>query len=666
MSRRNVLRSAAAVTGVAAVTPVIPSLAESAVAVPSGAAGTTLGGTFVRGTPNAKGYAKIVRQDGEPHVVRSDLGITPAPGREACRTPLLAFVQFSDVHVVDHQSPARVEWLDRFEDPNDLGLVPGLLSSSYRPQELLTAQVADAMVRAVNDIKRGPVTHLPLAFMIETGDNSDNCQRNEIRWNIDVLDGKEGLRPDSGSYLRYEGVADSNLVYYDTHYWHPEGTPLGKKADILREKYGFPVVKGLLAAARRPFDAEGLDIPWYTCFGNHDGLLQGNFPAKTTQLGILATGGLKVMSTPAGLSQSDVLNALTDQDLDSILNNLLISPLARLVTPDPARKPLSRTQVVQEHFNTTGLPVGHGFTPENQQDGTAYYYFDDGSFRFVVMDSVNPNGYADGSLDEAQFAWLKATIETATDKTVIVFSHHTSDTMSNPLVLTGLDPSPRVLGPAVTSYLLSQARVIAWVNGHTHRNQITPHVREDGTGGFWEINTASHIDFPQQARLIEVVDNQDDTMSIFTTIIDHAGPADYAGDLSNTLSLAALSRELSANDPQSNLGSLAGTEAARNTELLLATPPELRGGVCAPVVTERTEPAAARTATVAGAAAVLAGSAAAAGALAPKADSSEGLLPNTGSTVEPELVATGLGAVLVGDVARRRGLRRGQDSTAAS
>jgi metallophosphoesterase (TIGR03767 family) len=515
--------------------------------------------------------------------VRTDLGATAAPGREDCRTPLLAFAQFSDVHVVDHQSPARVEWLDRFEDPNDLGLVPGLLSSSYRPQEILSAQVMDAMVRAVNAIARGPVTELPLAFMIETGDNSDNCQYNEVRWNIDILDGKAGIRPDSGYPSRYDGVMDNNALYYDTHYWHPEGTPLGKKADILRDKHGFPVVKGLLAAAVRPFDAEGLDIPWYTCFGNHDGLVQGNFPAKTTQLGLLATGNLKVMSSPAGLSQSDVLNALTDQDLDSILDNLLASPLARIVPADKSRRVVSRAQVVQEHFNTTSTPVGHGFTTENRADGTAYYFFDQGVFRFIVMDSVNPNGYADGSLDKAQFGWLQETVSAAAGKAVMVFSHHTSDTMGNPLVLTGGDLSPRVLGPEVTDYLLSQPRVIAWVNGHTHRNQIIAHARPDGSGGFWEINTASHIDFPQQARLIEVVDNADDTLSIFTTVIDHAGPADSAGDLSSTVSLAALSRELAANDPQSDLAELAGTELARNTELLLVTPPELRGRLCAPV-----------------------------------------------------------------------------------
>jgi metallophosphoesterase (TIGR03767 family) len=552
-----------------------------------------------------------------------------------------------------------VEWLDRFEDPNGLGVNPGLVAASYRPQEMLTAQVMDAMVRAVNDIATGPVTELPLAFMIETGDNSDNCQFNEVRWNIDILDGKAGVRPDSGAYSRYDGVMDKNALYYDTHYWHPGGTPVGKKDDIYRAQHGYPRIDNLLDAARAPFDAEGLTMPWYTCFGNHDGLIQGNFPANTTQLGALATGNLKVMSTPLGLSQSDVLNAVTQQNLDSILNNLLLSPLARIVPRDPARKNISRAQIIAEHFNTTGTPVGHGYTAANRQDGTAYYFFDQGSFRFVVMDSVNPNGYADGSLDDAQFDWLKGTIAAAAGKAVIVFSHHTSDTMGNPLVLTGLDPSPRVLGAAVTSFLLSQPRVIAWVNGHTHRNQIKPHVRADGSGGFWEINTASHIDFPQQARLIEVVDNADDTLSIFTTIIDHAGPADYAGDLSNTVSLAGLSRELAVNDPQSDIPSLTGTALARNTELLLATPPELRGLTCAPVTAAEPQASGTRSATIAGATAVLAGAAVTSAApAAPTSGHHVGDLPNTGSTVSPELVATGMGSVLVGDVLRRKGRSR--------
>ncbi len=449
---------------------------------------------------------------------------------------------------------------------------------------MLTAQVAEAMVRAVNAIAGGPVTGLPLAFTIETGDNSDNCQKNEIRWNIDILDGGKTVRPDSGNLNRYDGVMDANALYYDTHYWHPEwhaARQEGRQAPRPARLPGRHQRSSTPRAARSPRPA--CTSPWYTCFGNHDGLIQGNFPAKTTQLGLLATGNLKVISSPAGLSQSDVINAVSEQKLDGILNNLLLSPLARLVTKDANRRPLSRAQIIAEHFNTTKAPVGHGYTAENRATGTAYYYFDQGSFRFVVMDSVNPNGYADGSLDQAQFTWLQETVASATGRAVVVFSHHTSDTMGNPLVLTGLDPSTRVLGPAVTSYLLSQERVIAWVNGHTHRNQITAHKRADGTGGFWEINTASHIDFPQQARLIEVVDNRDNTMSIFTTIVDHAAPATFNSLLPDPLALASFSRELASNDPQSNLSSLTGTVAARNTELLLATPTELRGGGCTAV-----------------------------------------------------------------------------------
>lgn len=580
MSRRNVLRGAAILGGTAAATPLMMSLSESAVA--AGAASTTLARTLGPGTPDAKGYSKVVEGPGEPHVVRTGLGADAAPGRESCRTPLLAFVQFSDIHIIDHQSPGRVEWLDRFEDPNSLGLNTGLLSSSYRPQEILSAQISDAMVKAINEVGTGPVSGLPLSFMIETGDNSDNCQKNEIRWNIDVLDGKV-VRPDSGNLNKYEGVMDNNTLYYDTHYWHPEGTPGAKRDDKLRENHGFPVVPGLLAAARRPFDAEGLSIPWYTVFGNHDGLVQGNFPNSTTQLDLLSRGAVKVITVPPGVTQTDVLEAVEKQDLGLFLSSINLLPGARLVTPDPARRNLSRKQVIEEYFNTTSSPAGHGYTAANRTNGTAYYYFDEGSFRHIAMDTVNPNGYADGSLDQAQFAWLKATIASAVGKAVIVYSHHTSTTMSNPLVLTGLDPSLRVLGPAVTSYLLTQPRVIAWVNGHTHVNEITPHARADGSGGFWEINTAAHIDYPQQARLIEIVDNKDDSLSIFTTIVDHGGAVDYAGDLSDTVALAGLAREISLNDPQNDAEGHRGTPESRNAELLLPTPPELRGALCAPV-----------------------------------------------------------------------------------
>jgi hypothetical protein len=99
---------------------------------------------------------------------------------------------------------------------------------------------------------------------------------------------------------------------------------------------------------------------------------------------------------------------------------------------------------------------------------------------------------------------------------------------------------------------------------------VTPHARPDG-GGLWEITTASHIDWPQQARLIEVADNADGTLSIFATMVDHTGPASYGGNVSNPTQLASLARELAANDWHDH-SSGAGTPDDRNVELLVANP----------------------------------------------------------------------------------------------
>jgi hypothetical protein len=111
---------------------------------------------------------------------------------------------------------------------------------------------------------------------------------------------------------------------------------------------------------------------------------------------------------------------------------------------------------------------------------------------------------------------------TGQDKLIAIFSHHTVATMTNVI---GVN---RVLGQAVATLLLQFPNVLVWVNGHTHRNTVTPHSRPSGVavgGGSWEVNTAAHIDWPQQARVVEIVSNGDGTLSIFGTIIDHAARA---------------------------------------------------------------------------------------------------------------------------------------------
>ncbi|GAA3063890.1 hypothetical protein GCM10020000_54240 [Streptomyces olivoverticillatus] len=117
-------------------------------------------------------------------------------------------------------------------------------------------------------------------------------------------------------------------------------------------------------------------------------------------------------------------------------------------------------------------------------------------------------------------------------------------------------------GDEVIALLQRHNNVLAWINGHSHRNRIRPR------GTFWEIATASHIDYPQLARVIEITDNHDGTISLFTTLVESAAPyrTDFH-DLSQT-GLASLYRELAFNSPGSDT-TLSGTETDRNTELLL-------------------------------------------------------------------------------------------------
>lgn len=513
------------------------------------------------------GYRRLTAGPGWPMVVRTDL-VEADPTRDERREAVSAFTQFTDLHIVDAQSPVRFEYLHP------------LLAGAFRPQEALGAVATTRLVRRVNELAGAPVTGRPLDFMITTGDSTDNHEHVELDWYFGLLNGGR-VAQNTGADDRYEGVQDSG----DPLYWHPDGQLQDQFSAI-----GFPVLPGLLDDATREFDSPGLRIPWYATFGNHDNSILGTLPSTwVPNLAEHYTGSRKIIGRDetdsrriAGMLQDPQHRREAPRVLDTR------DGIVGDVTPDQRRAPYGTQDFIRAHVdpaNTGPGPVGHGFGPDEVEADAAYY-----TFRIapgvtgIGLDSTNTAGFAEGSLGLEQFQWLERTLtagssrhfdefgheqrHAASDELFVLFSHHTSTTM-NALLPDDRRPGElRKPGGAVVELLHRFPNVLAWVNGHSHRNEIRAHRVDEPERGFWEINTASHVDFPQLARVIELADNGDGTLSLFTTLIESDSP--YSADYSDRspAGLGALYRELSFNDPNADLTQL-GEAADRNAELLI-------------------------------------------------------------------------------------------------
>ena len=497
---------------------------------------TTLAETLAAGPEGDLGYRPVITGPGERHAVRTELA-KPADGRERRRTTLVNFVHLTDQHIIDIESPSRVEFLDRYNDGQCAGMP---FSAAYRAHDAASARITDAMLKRLRAIKYSPVTGRPIQAMISTGDNTDNQQFNELSLFIGLMDGVK-VTPKSGDPKVYEGVQASG----DLNYWHPDGAV----ADIYKTKFGFPAAPGFIEKSLEPFGAVGTGVPWYTCYGNHDGLAQGNAPANPgfNRIGI---GGTKVVGAPSGANPCS-----------EFAGPAATGP-SRAITADENRRYVSRAEWIQAHLESPGLPKGHGLTRSNLDETTLYYTTDVGKTRWIVLDTVNPGGYSDGSIGDRQLGWLRERLDEAQKqrKLVMIFSHHGPRSLENPAQNPDpLNPDstdlPRHQVDTILEAVNAYSCVIAWVNGHSHSNVVVPR------GTWWDIGTAAHIDWPPQSRMVEVVDNRDGTLSIIATIVDHEDN-----------SIVSKARELMANDPHAGFAHGTGEETDRNVELVLPHP----------------------------------------------------------------------------------------------
>lgn len=530
--------------------------------------GTTLESTVVVVGTDPSGYVRLGEGPGWPTVVRTELAEAQA-GREDRRVALATIGHLTDIHLVDCQSPARVEFTDRFGPP---------FESAFRAQETMSAQVAAAMLEALERLAGAPITGRRLDCIVSTGDSIDNQQHNELRWFLTLLDGGTVV-PDSGLLGTYEGVQDAVAGSYDAHYWHPDPPPQGKATDAYKLA-GFPELPGLLDDVLVPFEVPGVAAPWYSTYGNHDGLVQGNVNGVTLgvrQFDPLLTGSVKPVNFAAVPSLAELQGFVADPGALLGLAGQVGVPV-RNVTADPERRAVSATEWVDAYLASPTGP--HGFTEAHRTATNLDYTFTVApGVLGVSLDTCNHGGYADGSVGQSQLAWLDAQLAAvAGQQLVVLFSHHNLGTIENVVPDPANPTDPRMGRDALLAVLRRHPHLVAWVNGHTHVNRVTPVPDPTGaTGGFWEVTTAAHIDYPEQSRVVEVVDNADGTLSIFATVLEHAAPAAVDPDDRSVLGLASLSRELSANDPQTDRVGKLGTPVDLNVELLLRAPFDLRG-----------------------------------------------------------------------------------------
>lgn len=489
------------------------------------------------------GYGNWMYGEGLAYEKRLDLmpaGYSPQSATNSAR--LVHFFTMSDIHIADKETPAQAIFFG----------YKGGNPSAYSPTALLTTQTLDAAIQTMNALHKKK----PLDFGIALGDAINNNQYNELRWYIDVMDGKT-INPDSGA-------KDD-----------PVPGPLNDYQDI--------------------YKAAGLDpaIPWYQTLGNHDQFWLGSAVPddyiKKTLTGTEILNQGDIFSDPLGLDSRGFYMGSTD-GRTKYGDVIGVGPVSEFNEPptvpaaDPNRRALSRSEWMGEFFNSSSLPRGHGFNSTDVVEGFACYSFEpktDIPIKVIVLDDTQRDtdpgirlSYF-GSLDKARYDWLVDELDKgqAEGKLMIIAAHiPIRDEPANSSKL--WTPASPISERQLIEKLHTYPNLVLWISGHVHRNTVTVFKSPDPDHpelGFWEVETASLRDFPQQVRTFEIVRNSDNTISVFATNVDPSVADRSPAALSRSYAVAILQTFNSTLVP--------GPSGSYNAELVKPLSPEMQAKI---------------------------------------------------------------------------------------
>jgi metallophosphoesterase (TIGR03767 family) len=433
-----------------------------------------------------------------PYTLRTELGAVPLPAQNK---HLLSLLHMSDVHVVDTVSPARSEWVELLaHDPYWQPLL-----HMHRPYEALTHFVLAAHVQAVHRNPVAPWSKTAYQLVLSTGDNIDNAQANELEAYLRIMGGGQTMLPAHG------GVHEAGKEWgaQPWPYWCPDADrPDAWKA------LGYPVVPDFVERCSAPLVSPGLGVAWTSTTGNHDVMRQGT-ALPNPAIEAIAVGNLKALSGPTDFRPDNPQSLFVEQP-----ELFCRGGVVRHIAASSQRRAVDVREWIAAHMTHGAV----GYNPSHLRQGRADTFIDTEHARIILLDTNHPAGNYEGSIGAAQVAWLDAClseVERQPGRLAVLASHHGSVSLINTL---GNDPE-RLLAQALTDVVHRHPCAVAWLVGHRHLHRVIPHPHPSGQGGgFWEIATASLIDWPAQTRAVEISRHADGTLEIVCTLQDHHAP----------------------------------------------------------------------------------------------------------------------------------------------